>query len=240
MDLSETSDINVIPFLKRCPYVQTICLNGIYDDEENYGTDDEEDNDIDQIDEGSDIPISDCQSIDLLLPKLSHVRYIILLALPEDDANFFERLVSVTPNLNRLRIYNDDLLQIIRYPQNNLCQILSKQISQLEIHLDYLWLSLDIRRDIPKILRSFSNIKSFTISFCSSQKNIFKTLKKLLTHLFKFQTNLLCITMEDTSPVGFESLIRQGGIELIQTWLTSSLKMSSHIHLNSSSVTIWL
>jgi hypothetical protein len=51
IDLSDTSDINVIPFLKRCPYVQTICLNDIYDDEENYGTDEEDEDDIDQFDE---------------------------------------------------------------------------------------------------------------------------------------------------------------------------------------------
>ncbi len=187
-----------------------------------------------------DISVPDCQPIDSLLPKLSHVRHIILLALPGNDIIFFERLVSVTPNLNRLRIYNDDLLEIIRHPQDNLCQILGKQISQLEIHLDHPWLPLDIRRDIPRILRIFSNIKSFKISFCSSQKSLFKMLRELLTHLFKFQTNLLCTTIDDTSPIGFESLIRQGGIELIQSWLTSSLKISSHIQLNSSSFTIWL
>jgi len=50
MDLGETSDVNVIPFLKRCPNVQTISLNDIYDDEENYGTD-EEDDDEDQSDD---------------------------------------------------------------------------------------------------------------------------------------------------------------------------------------------
>jgi hypothetical protein len=47
MDLSETSDVNVIPFLKHCSNVQTLCLNDIYDDEENYGTD-EEDDDLDE------------------------------------------------------------------------------------------------------------------------------------------------------------------------------------------------
>jgi hypothetical protein len=52
LDLSETSDINIIPFLNRCPNVQTICLNDIYDDEENYGTDEEEDI-TDQIDESN-------------------------------------------------------------------------------------------------------------------------------------------------------------------------------------------
>ncbi len=52
LDLSETSDVNVIPFLKRCPNVRTICLNDIYDDEENYGTDEEEDI-TDQIDESN-------------------------------------------------------------------------------------------------------------------------------------------------------------------------------------------
>lgn len=43
LDLTETSDVNIIPFLKRCPHVHTVCLNDIYDDEENYGTDEEED-----------------------------------------------------------------------------------------------------------------------------------------------------------------------------------------------------
>jgi len=52
LDLSETSDVNIIPFLNRCPNVQTICLNDIYDDEENYGTDEEEDI-TDQIDESN-------------------------------------------------------------------------------------------------------------------------------------------------------------------------------------------
>jgi hypothetical protein len=52
LDLSETSDINIIPFLKRCSNVQTICLNDIFDDEENYGTDEEEDI-TDQIDESN-------------------------------------------------------------------------------------------------------------------------------------------------------------------------------------------
>lgn len=50
MYLSATSDVNVIPFLKRCPNVQTIALEDIYDDEENYGTDEEAD-DEDQLDE---------------------------------------------------------------------------------------------------------------------------------------------------------------------------------------------
>ena len=43
LDLTETSDVSIIPFLKCCPNVRTICLNNIYDDEENYGTDEEED-----------------------------------------------------------------------------------------------------------------------------------------------------------------------------------------------------
>jgi hypothetical protein len=53
IDLSETSDVNVIPFLKRCPNVETICLSNIYDDEENYGTDDDEDDDANQLNEGN-------------------------------------------------------------------------------------------------------------------------------------------------------------------------------------------
>lgn len=53
MDLTATSDVNVIPFLQRCPNVQTISLEDICDDEENYGTDEEEDadDDDDQSDE---------------------------------------------------------------------------------------------------------------------------------------------------------------------------------------------
>ena len=43
MNLSATSDVNVISFLRRCPNVQTVSLEDIYDDEENYGTDEEED-----------------------------------------------------------------------------------------------------------------------------------------------------------------------------------------------------
>lgn len=57
LDLSETSDVNIIPFIKRCPNVQTICLNDIYDDEENYGTDEEEDI-TDQSDESNSIDFS--------------------------------------------------------------------------------------------------------------------------------------------------------------------------------------
>ena len=49
INLNESSDVNIISFLKRCPNVQTICLNNIFDDEENYGTD-EEDEDMDQFD----------------------------------------------------------------------------------------------------------------------------------------------------------------------------------------------
>ena len=148
--------------------------------------------------------------------------------------------MSATPNLNRLRIYNDDLLEIIRPPQDDLCQMLGKKISQLEIHLDYPWLSFDLSRQMPRILRIFSNLKSFTISFCSSHRNLNNILKELLTNLFKLQTNLICVTIDDTSSVGFESLIRQGGVELIQTWLLSSLKTPSHIHMSPSSVTVWL
>jgi len=51
LDLSDTSDINIIPFLKYCSNVHTICLNDIYDDEENYGTDEEEEDITDAIDE---------------------------------------------------------------------------------------------------------------------------------------------------------------------------------------------
>ena len=50
LDLADTSDVSIIPFLKYCPNVRTICLNNIYDDEENYRTDEEEDI-TDQTDE---------------------------------------------------------------------------------------------------------------------------------------------------------------------------------------------
>lgn len=50
IDLSDTSDANAIPFLRRCPNLKTIFLNNIYDDELNYGTDEEDTDDEDQHD----------------------------------------------------------------------------------------------------------------------------------------------------------------------------------------------
>jgi hypothetical protein len=172
------------------------------------------------------------------LTKLSHVRYLVLLSLPKDDLAFFERLINVTPNLNRLSVYFDDLLEIIHVSQHNLCQILQKYIYQLEIHFDYSWSYTNIRRDIPKILRIFSNIKSLTISFHSSQKFLIKTTKELLIHLFKHQTNLICINIDGSASIGFDSISKQGGIQLIKTWLNTYLNNSIHIQLNSSSITL--
>lgn len=189
------------------------------------------------------ITVNDCQLTNIYqssLTKLSHVRYLILLSLPEHDFTFVERLVHVTPNLHRLSVYFDNLLELIHVPQHNLCQILQKHINQLEIHFDYPWLSTHICRDISKILRVFSNIKSLTISFDSSQKRLLITIKELLIHLFKHQTNLLCINIDRSSSKGFKSILNQDGIELIKTWLTTSIKNSFHIELNSSSMIIWL
>lgn len=190
-----------------------------------------------------DVPANDSQltnSSQSSLPKLSHVRYLLVLSLPEHDLEFFERLVNVTPNLNRLSVYFDDLFEIIKSPEDNLCQRLQKHIYQLEIHLDYSWSSSFIRRDIPKILRTFSNIKSLTISFHSSQRSLIKTTKELLIQLFKHPTNLLCINIDGTLSTGFESISKQGGIELLKTWLTNSLENSFNIEMNSTSITIWL
>jgi len=189
------------------------------------------------------IRVNDCQltnSYQSSLTKLSHVRYLVLLSLPEDNLAFVERLINVTPNLNRLSVYFDDLLEIIHVSQHNLCQILQKYIYQLEIHFDYSWSYTNIRRDIPKILRIFSNIKSLTISFHSSQKFLIKTTKELLIHLFKHQTNLICINIDGSASIGFNSISKQGGIQLIKTWLNTYLNNSIHIQLNSSSITILL
>lgn len=187
------------------------------------------------------IRVNDCQLTNYYqssLTKLSHVRYLVLLSLPKDDLAFFERLINVTPNLNRLSVYFDDLLEIIHVSQHNLCQILQKYIYQLEIHFDYSWSYTNIRRDIPKILRIFSNIKSLTISFHSSQKFLIKTTKELLIHLFKHQTNLICINIDGSASIGFDSISKQGGIQLIKTWLNTYLNNSIHIQLNSSSITL--
>jgi hypothetical protein len=232
IDLSEISDVNIIPFLNRCSNVQTISLNDIYDDEEDYGTDEEEDI-TDQIDEHKNLT----NDFPLSLTKLSYMRYLILLTLPNHDLTFLERLVRVTPNLNRLSLYFDDLLEILRFPQHALSQILRKQIHQLEIHLDYIWLSSDIRRDIPKILRIFLKIKSLTISFHSTQKRLLDTTKELLIRLFKHPTNLLCINLDGSFSNDFEHKLKEGEIE---TWLTNSYKHSFRMEFHSSTMTIWL
>ncbi|CAF4639796.1 unnamed protein product, partial [Rotaria sp. Silwood1] len=186
----------------------------------------------------------------LSLPTLSHVRYLILLDLPEHDLEFFERLVHVTPNLNRLSVFFDDLLEIIHVPKRKLCQILQKYIYQLEINLDYSWSLVDIRRDILKILRIFSNIQSLTISLHSSQKRSLIIVKEIIIYLFKYQTNLICINIDVDSLTCFEQILNQDGIDLIKRWLILSdndrfksndyLKNSIFIELNSSSITIWL
>jgi hypothetical protein len=248
LDLSETSDINIIPFVKRCPNVNTIYLNHIFDDEENYGTDDEEDITDQTI--HSDDDLKSINSYQLSLPRLSHVHYLILHALPEHDLEFFHRLIHATPNLYRLSVYSDDLMFIIHTRHDEICQILQKMIYQLEIHLDYSWSLADIRRNIPKILRIFSNIKSITISFDSTQKRSSITAEQLLTNLLEQETNLMCINLESESSTGFENVLKQGGIELIKRWLISSnnnrfksndnLKNSVYIELNFSSMIIWL
>ncbi|CAF3866220.1 unnamed protein product [Rotaria magnacalcarata] len=250
LDLSETSDVNIIPFLKRCPNVHTICLNDIYDDEENYGTDEEEDI-TDQNDENT--SINDIQSIPSYqspLPRLYNVRYIILLALPEQDLNFFERLVHVSPNLARLSVFFDDLLEIIDLPKKTLCQLLQKCIDQLEINLDYSWSTSDVHRDIPKILRIFSNIKSLKITLHSSQKRSSMIIQEILIQLLKHNRNLISITIDGNLLTGFEQILKGGGIDLIKTWLIESnhcrvqykyyLKNCIHIELNSSSIAILL
>ena len=181
-----------------------------------------------------------CDSTQVSLSQLLHVRYMIVLRLPEDDLSFLERLVEVTPNLNRLRISVDDLRMIIRHPQHRLCRILTREISQLEIQLENLWLSLDIRTYIPNIVSIFTNVKTLSLSISSASKSLQQTLKELLKQLLKHQQNLLCITIDNTSSAGFELFKRQGGFDFIQTWFSLSVKPSSHLELKSSSMIIWL
>lgn len=181
-----------------------------------------------------------CDSTQVSLCKLLHASYVTVLGVSEDDLSFFERLVDVTPNLNRLRISFDNLCMIIRHPQNHLCQILSRKISQLEIQLENLWFSLDIRTYILNIIRIFTNVRFLSISISSASKNLLHILKDLLKHLLKCQQNLLCIIIDNTSTDGFEFFKRHGGFDLIQTWFSLSVKPSSHLELKSSSMTIWL
>ncbi|CAF0969031.1 unnamed protein product [Adineta steineri] len=250
LDLSETSDINVIPFLKRCPNIHTISLNNIYDDEENYGTDEEEDI-MDQTDDNNlDDNVQIINSYESSLPILRHVSCISLLALPEHDLGFFERIVYVTPNLKQLILYFEDLVEIIRIPQRTLCQILQKCISQLEINLDYVWTISDIRRDIPKILRVFSNIKSLSISLHPDQKRLLAIINELLLCILKHQTNLICLHIDSSSSIDSKQMKKQGGIEVIKTQLIQScntrLKQNNyqedsvHIEFRSSSIVVWL
>lgn len=184
-----------------------------------------------------DIPVDDSP---LSLSKLHYVRHIIVPALPPDDFTFLERLVCVTPNLSRLRISVSNLLEIIRHPRRDLCQMLAQQISQLEIHVGCPWLS-DIPRDISKVNRIFSNIKSLRISFSfyAVPTDLSRLLKELLKSLIKLQGNLLCITIQDKSPTSYESFPPQDRLSPFQTWLQRSSRTSSHIEWNSSSVTIW-
>jgi hypothetical protein len=180
------------------------------------------------------------------LPILSRAHHIILQSLPDDDLEFFDRVMHVTPNLNRLTVYFDDLLKITHVSQHNLCQLLQARIYQLEIRLDYPWSPVEIRRDIPKIIRIFSNIKSITILFHPTQKRSLLAAKEVLIQLLKHPTNLLCIHMNSSSSTCFEQL-QQNGIETIKNWLTTSSNThfkyqhnTVHIQLNSSSITILL
>lgn len=156
----------------------------------------------------------------------------------------------MSPNLNRLSVFFDDLLEIIHLPQQNLCQILQKRIYQLEINLDYSWSSSDIRRDIPKILRIFSNIKSLTISLHSSQKRSSAIIQDIVTCLFKHHKNLVSIKIDGDSLPGFEQISKHGGMDFIKKWIIhsdnhrfqsiDSLRNSIYIELNPSSITILL
>ena len=109
----------------------------------------------------------------------------------------------------------------------------------MEIQMDRLWLSSEIRRDIPRIIGSFSNVRSLTISIHAA-RNLFQILKELFTHLLKLQQNLLCITVNNMSENGFQSFKRQGGFDFIQTWLSSAVKSSYRLELKSTSMTLWL
>lgn len=167
------------------------------------------------------------------------MRHLIVTDLPGNDVTFFKRLVDVTPNLNRLTISHNDLLEIIRHPQHDLCQMLKQRISQLEIQLDHLWLSSEMRRDIPRIIGIFSKIISLTISVYAP-RSLFQLLKEFFAHLLKLKQNLLCITVDNTSVHGFESFKRQGGFEFIQTWLSSFVMHPHRLELKSTSMTLWM
>ena len=267
LELSKTSDVNSIPFLKNCPRAQTISLNHIYDDETNYGTDEEEDiTDLNDESKFAELIHRSKQSLSLgtietevhttdaaqasSLPVLPHVRNLILLALPDYDLGFFDCLVRVTPNLRRLSVFYDDLLEIMHYPQGNLCRLLQMHLDQLEVRFQFSWLPLNIHKDIAKIMHIFSNLRSLTLSLHAMQKRPLPTAKAILTSLLKHPSNLLCIHINSNSSVCFEQVLRQSGIESLRRWLAASghsrfqqmdyLQNSVHIELNSSSITLWL
>jgi len=231
LELSESSDVNIIPFLKRCSKMQTICLNDIYDDEENYGTDEEED--ITDLNEGDDLGNLSNHSILTPLTNLYHVRDLILYSLPEHDLTFLERLVSATPNLVRLGVYFDDLLEILSHSSPNLTEILRRQIGQLKIHLDYQWTMSDIRRDLSKIFRLFANLKAITITPYSSQKTFSRVIREIVSYIQKSSTKLICVNFEEIPSEDMELLKKQKSIEFL-------LNTLGHVELNSTSLTIWL
>lgn len=176
------------------------------------------------------------------LPRLSHVRYVILLSLPDDDLGFFERLMRVTPNLHRLSVYRDDLLEIIRRPHEALCQLLHHRLDQLEIRLDDSWSSISIHRDISKILLSFPRLNLITITVHPTQRHPVISAKEILTELLKLPSRLLCIHIQCQSSSYFNQILKQGGVPLIRTWLALSghRRSSVHTELTSSSMTVWL
>ena len=178
------------------------------------------------------------------------MRHLILLAVSEHDLEFFSRLVHFTPNLNRLSIYSCNLFEIIHLFRRNSCELLQKCIYQLEIHLDYYWSSVDIHRDIPKLLQTFSNIKSLTIFLHSSQNRSIATVREIVVHLLRHRTNMICINISGNLLTRIKQILKEGGLELIRLWLIQSgdfrfkcrdyFNKTIHIEWGSSSLTIWL
>ena len=189
-------------------------------------------------------------SLQSKLPVLSYIRDISILALPDRDLGFFERLLRVSPNASQLSVYFDDLSEIVQTAQQNLLQILQQHIYQLKINFDYPCLISDIRRDIPKILRVFSRINVLTISLHEGQRRTLLTVKELLTYVFKHQSDLRCINIKSHSATAFDAMKKQGDIDLIKIWLRNTgntrfkyenyLKDFVRIELNSSSLVVWL
>jgi hypothetical protein len=185
-----------------------------------------------------------------LVPCLPHVQNIVLLNLPDDDLSFFTRIVRVTPNLHRLSVYLDDLLTILSPVHDELGERLQQHLEQLEIRLDDSWLSASIHRDIPKILETFSNLRTFTVILHAVQKHPALTVKELLLSLLTCPSQLLCIYIQSQSSIYFDKMRRQDGIAMIRSWLASSghhrlkykhyLLNSLHIEMNASSIAIWM